>query len=246
LAFEECKFGNHDIRLCGIAKGSGMIAPNLGTMLSFVFTDADIPSIYLKSLLKKAVSNSFNSITVDSDTSTNDMVAIFSTNKFKAGKVYNALDPKLKDFENALQKLLLNLAKQIVIDGEGAKKFVTVKVINARSQQMAKKIAFSVANSPLFKTAMAGEDPNWGRVIMGIGKSGEKVSVDKIEIKFGDLKVAEKGRISDQYDEKKLKEYMKWDSLLIEINLKLGQGSYECFTCDFTNDYVNINADYRN
>ena len=246
LAFEECKFGNHDIRLCGIAKGSGMIAPNLGTMLSFVFTDADIPSIYLKSLLKKAVSNSFNSITVDSDTSTNDMVAIFSTNKFKAGKVYNALDPKLKDFENALQKLLLNLAKQIVIDGEGAKKFVTVKVINARSQQMAKKIAFSVANSPLFKTAMAGEDPNWGRVIMGIGKSGEKVSVDKIEIKFGDLKVAEKGRISDQYDEKKLKEYMKWDSLLIEINLKLGQGSYECYTCDFTNDYVNINADYRN
>ena len=246
LAYEECKFGNHDIRLCGIAKGSGMIAPNLGTMLSFVFTDADIPSIYLKSLLKKAVSNSFNTITVDSDTSTNDMVAIFSTNKFKTGKVYNALDPKLKDFENALQKLLLNLAKQIVIDGEGAKKFVTVKVINARSQQMAKKIAFSVANSPLFKTAMAGEDPNWGRVIMGIGKSGEKVSVDKIEIKFGDLKVAEKGRISDQYDEKKLKEYMKWDSLLIEINLKLGQSSYECYTCDFTNDYVNINADYRN
>ena len=111
---------------------------------------------------------------------------------------------------------------------------------------MAKKIAFSVANSPLFKTAMAGEDPNWGRVIMGIGKSGEKVSVDKIEIKFGDLKVAEKGRISEQYDEKKLKEYMKWDSLLIEINLKLGQGLYECYTCDFTNDYVNINADYRN
>ena len=111
---------------------------------------------------------------------------------------------------------------------------------------MAKKIAFSVANSPLFKTAMAGEDPNWGRVIMGIGKSGEKVSVDKIEIKFGDLKVAEKGRISDQYDEKKLKEYMKWDSLLIEINLKLGQGSYECFTCDFTYDYINIIADYRN
>ena len=246
LAYEECKFGNHDIRLCGIAKGSGMIAPNLGTMLSFVFTDADIPSIYLKSLLKKAVSNSFNSITVDSDTSTNDMVAIFSTNKFKTGKVYNALDPKLKDFENALQRLLLNLAKQIVSDGEGAKKFVTVRVINARSQNMAKKIAFSIANSPLFKTAMAGEDPNWGRVIMGIGKSGEKVSLDKIEIKFGDLKVAEKGKISDQYDEKKLKEYMKWDSLLIEINLKLGQGSYECYTCDFTNDYVNINADYRN
>jgi len=246
LAYEECKFGNHDIRLCGIAKGSGMIAPNLGTMLSFIFTDADIPSVYLKSLLKKAVSNTFNSITVDSDTSTNDMVAIFSTNKFKTGKVYNALDPKLKDFENALQRLLLNLAKQIVSDGEGAKKFVTVRVTNARSQQMAKKIAFSVANSPLFKTAMAGEDPNWGRVIMGIGKSGEKVSLDKIEIKFGDLKVAEKGKISDQYDEQKLKEYMEWDSIEIEINLKLGNDAFKCYTCDFTHDYIDINADYRN
>ena len=246
LAYEECRLGNHDIRLCGIAKGSGMISPNLGTMLSFIFTDADIPSIFLKSLLKRAVANSFNSITVDGDTSTNDMVAIFSTNKLKSGKIYNALDPKLKDFEDALNRLLLNLAKQIVSDGEGAKKFVTVKVINARSQQMAKKIAFSIANSPLFKTAMAGEDPNWGRVIMGIGKSGEKVSPEKIEIKFGDLKVAEKGKISEEYDEKKLKEYMQWESILIEVNLKLGQGSYECYTCDFTNDYVNINADYRN
>ena len=246
LAFEECRMGNKDIRLCGIAKGSGMISPNLATMLSFVFTDADIPSLYLKNLLKKAVTNSFNAITVDSDTSTNDMVAIFSSNKVKVGKIYNTLDPKLKDFENALQRLLLNLAKQIVADGEGAKKFVTVKVINARSQQMAKKIAFSIANSPLFKTAMAGEDPNWGRVIMGIGKSGEKISPEKIEIKFGDLKVAEKGKISEEYDEKKLKEYMQWDSILIEVNLKLGQGIYECYTCDFTHDYVSINADYRN
>tara|TARA_Y100001970_G_scaffold243478_1_gene308802 strand:- start:1123 stop:2427 length:1305 start_codon:yes stop_codon:yes gene_type:complete len=246
LAYEECRLWNKDIRLCGIAKGSGMISPNLGTMLSFVFTDADIPSVYLKSLLKRAVANSFNSITVDSDTSTNDMVAIFSTNKVKTGKIYNVLDPKLKDFENALQKLLLNLAKQVVSDGEGAKKFVTVKVINARSQQMAKNIAFSIANSPLFKTAMAGEDPNWGRIIMGIGKSGEKISPEKIEIKFGDLKVAEKGKISEEYDEEKLKEYMKWDSLLIEVNLKIGQGSFECYTCDFTNDYININTDYRN
>ena len=246
LAYEECRIKNKDIRLCGIAKGSGMISPNLGTMLSFVFTDADIPSIYLKSLLKRAVANSFNSITVDSDTSTNDMVAIFSTNKVKTGKIYNVLDPKLKDFENALQKLLLNLAKQVVADGEGAKKFVTVRVINARSQQMAKNVAFSIANSPLFKTAMAGEDPNWGRIIMGIGKSGEKVDINKLIIKFGDFVVAENGKISDQYDEEKLKEYMKWDSLLIEVNLKIGQGSFECYTCDFTNDYININTDYRN
>ena len=246
LAYEECRLWNKDIRLSAIAKGSGMIAPNMATMLAFVFTDADIPSVYLKGLLKRTVNNSFNAITVDSDTSTNDMVAIFSTNKVKTGKIYNQLDPKLKDFENALQRLLLNLAKQIVSDGEGAKKFITVKVLNARSQQMAKTIAFSIANSPLFKTAMAGEDPNWGRIIMAIGKSGEKVSPEKIEIKFGELKVAEKGRISEEYDEVKLKEYMQWDSLKIEVNLKLGQGSYECYTCDLTNDYVKINADYRN
>ena len=246
LAYEECRLWNKDIRLSAIAKGSGMIAPNMATMLAFVFTDADIPSVYLKGLLKRAVTNSFNAITVDSDTSTNDMVAIFSTNKVKTGKIYNLLDPKLKDFENALQRLLLNLAKQIVSDGEGAKKFITVKVVNARSQQMAKTIAFSIANSPLFKTAIAGEDPNWGRIIMAIGKSGEKVFPEKIEIKFGDLKVAEKGKISEEYNEEKLKEYMKWDSILVEVNLKLGQGFYECYTCDLTNDYVKINADYRN
>ncbi len=246
LAYEECRLWNKDIRLSAIAKGSGMIAPNMATMLAFVFTDADIPSVYLKGLLKRAVTNSFNAITVDSDTSTNDMVAIFSTNKVKTGKIYNVLDPKLRDFDNALQRLLLNLAKQIVSDGEGAKKFITVRVVNARSQQMAKTMAFSIANSPLVKTAMAGEDPNWGRIIMAIGKSGEKISPEKIEIKFGDLKVAEKGKISEEYDEAKLKEYMKWDSLVIEVNLKLGQGFYECYTCDLTNDYIDINADYRN
>ena len=246
LAYEECRLWNKDIRLSAIAKGSGMIAPNMATMLAFVFTDADIPSVYLKGLLKRAVTNSFNAVTVDSDTSTNDMVAIFSTNKVKTGKIYNVLDPKLKDFEKALQRLLLNLAKQIVSDGEGAKKFITVRVVNARSQQMAKSVAFSIANSPLFKTAMAGEDPNWGRIVMAIGKSGEKVSPEKIEIKFGDLKVAEKGKVSEEYNEAKLKEYMEWDSIIVEVNLKLGQASYECYTCDLTNDYVNINADYRN
>ena len=137
------------------------------------------------------------------------------------------------------------MAKQIVIDGEGAKKFVTVKVINARSQQMAKKIAFSIANSPLFKTAMTGEDPNWGRIVMGIGKSGEKIIPEKIEIKIGEFKVAEKGRISEEYDEQKIKEYMKWESILIELNLKIGQAFFECYTCDFSKDYVDINTNYR-
>jgi len=245
LAYEECKIGNKAIKLSGIAKGSGMIAPNMATMLAFVFTDADIPSVYLKSLLKKAVANTFNAITVDSDTSTNDMVAIFATNKVKTGKIYNVLDPKLKDFERTLQKLLLNLAKQIVGDGEGAKKFINIKIINAKSQYMAKNIGFSIANSPLFKTAMAGEDPNWGRIIMGIGKSGEKIVPEKIEIKMGTFKVAEKGKISEEYNEEKLKEYMTSDLITIEVNLKLGQASFDCYTCDFTKDYIDINADYR-
>ena len=245
LAYEECKIGNKAIKLSGIAKGSGMIAPNMATMLAFVFTDADIPSVYLKSLLKKATANTFNAITVDSDTSTNDMVAIFATNKVKTGKIYNVLDPKLKDFERALQKLLLNLAKQIVGDGEGAKKFINIKIINAKSQYMAKNIGFSIANSPLFKTAMAGEDPNWGRIIMGIGKSGEKIVPEKIEIKMGEFKVAEKGKISEEYNEEKLKEYMTSDLITIEVNLKLGQASFDCYTCDFTKGYVDINADYR-
>ena len=246
LAYEECEIGSKTVKICGIAKGSGMIAPNLATMLSFIFTDADIPSVILKALLKKAVANSFNAITVDSDTSTNDMVSIFATKKVKIGKVYNILDPKLKKFEIALKKLSLNLAKQIVIDGEGARKFVTVKLLNTKSLQTAKKIAFSIANSPLFKTAIAGEDPNWGRIIMGIGKSEEKIDIDKIIIKIGDFLVAENGKISDSYDEEKLKEYMKWDSIEVEVNLNQGSHTFECYTCDFTHDYIDINADYRN
>ena len=142
--------------------------------------------------------------------------------------------------------MCLNLAQQIVVDGEGAKKFLTVKVINAKSLSSAKKIAFSIANSPLVKTAVAGEDPNWGRIVMGIGKSGEIVDYKKLKIKLGDFIVAENGKISETYEEKKLKEYMKWDSILIEVNLKLGSDAFECYTCDFTHDYIDINADYRN
>ena len=246
MAYEEFSVGSKIIKISGIAKGSGMIAPNLATMLSFIFTDADIPSNVLKSLLKKAAANSFNAITVDSDTSTNDMVSIFSTKKIKTLQNKTISDPLIQKFEIHLKKLCLNLAKQIVVDGEGAKKFVTVKILNAKSQLSAKKIAFSIANSPLVKTAIAGEDPNWGRIIMGIGKSGEFIDKEKFTIKFGDLSVAEKGKISPDYDEDKLREYMKWDSILIEINLNLGSDTFECYTCDFTHDYVDINADYRN
>ena len=246
VAYEEIIIGDELIRICGVAKGSGMIAPNLATMLSFIFTNADINSNLLKTLLKRAVSNSFNAITVDNDQSTNDMVSIFSTRSLKIGENLSLNDKVIQKFELALKKLCLNLAKQIVVDGEGAKKFLTISVINAKSLGSAKKIAFSIGNSPLVKTAIAGEDPNWGRIIMGIGKSGETVDPKKLKIKIGNMIVAENGRISESYDEEKLKEYMKWDSIEIEVNLKLGNDAFKCFTCDFTHDYIDINADYRN
>ena len=246
LAYEEFTFNNKIIRIAAIAKGSGMIAPNLATMLSFIFTDADIPSNLLKTLLKKAVANTFNAITVDSDQSTNDMVSIFSTRKIKIGHNRGISDPVIQKFETALKGVCLNLAKQIVVDGEGANKFLTIKVINAKSVLSAKKIAFSIANSPLVKTAIAGEDPNWGRVIMGIGKSGEKIDKDKISIKFGEFLLAENGSPIENIDFDKVREYMKWDSVLIEVNLNSGSDFFECFTCDFTHDYMDINADYKN
>ena len=246
VAYEELIVGDELVKICGVAKGSGMIAPNLATMLSFIFTNADINSNLLKSLLKRAVSNTFNAITVDSDQSTNDMVSLFSTRAIKIGQNLNLNDKIIQKFELALKNLCLNLAKQIVVDGEGAKKFLTIKVVNAKSLSSAKNIAFSIANSPLVKTAVAGEDPNWGRIIMGIGKSGEVIDQKKLKIKLGSFTVAENGKISDSYNEEKLKEYMQWDSIIIEVNLKLGNDAFECYTCDFTHDYIDINADYRN
>ena len=246
VAYEEIIVGDELIRICGIAKGSGMIAPNLATMLSFVFTNADISSNLLKTLIKRAAANSFNAITVDSDQSTNDMVTIFSTRTLKIGHNLSLNDKVIQKFELALKKLCLNLAKQVVVDGEGAKKFLTVSVINAKSLGSAKNIAFSIANSPLVKTAVAGEDPNWGRIVMGIGKSGEIIDPKKLKIKIGSFIVAENGKVSESLNEKKLKEYMEWDSIEIEINLKLGNDAFKCYTCDFTHDYIDINADYRN
>jgi len=246
LAYEECKIGNKIVKISGIAKGSGMIAPNMATMLAFIFTDANIPSVFLKAILRKVTATTFNSISVDSDTSTNDMVGIFATGKVKNSKIYNVLDPKLQDFEKALHRLSLNLAKQIVVDGEGAKKFITINVIGARSTSMARKVGFSIANSPLFKTAIAGEDPNWGRIVMAVGKSGENVIPNKLQIKIGDMLVAEQSRVAKDYDENKTKEYMKWDSINIEVNLNIGSAYFTVYTCDFTHDYIDINADYRN
>ena len=246
VAYEECKMGNKIIKISGIAKGSGMIAPKMATMLAFIFTDANIPAVFLKAILKKVTSTTFNSTTVDNDTSTNDMVGIFATGKAKNSKIYNVLDPKLQDFEKALHNVCLNLAKQIVVDGEGAKKFITINVIGARSITMARNVGFSIANSPLFKTAIAGEDPNWGRIVMAVGKSGENIIANKMQIKIGDHLVAEQGKVARDYNESKMKQYMKWDSIDIEVNLNIGNGSYIVYTCDFTHDYININADYRN
>ena len=246
LAYEEFTFNNKIIRIAAIAKGSGMIAPNLATMLSFIFTDADIPSNLLKTLLKKAVANTFNAITVDSDQSTNDMVSIFSTRKIKIGHNRGINDPVIQKFEASLKNVCLNLAKQIVVDGEGAKKFLTIKVLNAKSISSAKKIAFSVASSPLVKTAVAGEDPNWGRVVMGIGKSGERVDKNKISIKFGEFLLSENGAAVEDVNLEKIRDYMKWDSIVIEINLNSGSDFFDCYTCDFTHDYIDINADYKN
>jgi len=245
LAYSEIKLGDKIVRIAGIAKGSGMIAPNLATMFSFIFTDADISSVVLNKYLSKVLNNTFNAITVDSDTSTNDMVAIFATKKIKNKKLNVISSKEAKKFEKALGTVCLELSKQIVVDGEGAKKFITVKITNAETTESAKKVAFSIANSPLVKTAIAGEDPNWGRILMGLGKSGEKIDPKKIIIKLGDLIVAENGKISESYNEEKLQEYMKWDSILIEVDLKQGHKQYECYTCDFTHDYIDINAQYR-
>ena len=245
VAYSEIKLGDKKVRIAGIAKGSGMIAPNLATMLSFIFTDADISSAILNKYLNKVISKTFNAITVDSDTSTNDMVALFSTKKIKSKKLNIISSKEASKFEKALRIVCLDLAKQIVVDGEGAKKFITIKIVNSETEEKAKKMGFSIANSPLVKTAIAGEDPNWGRILMGLGKSGEKFDSKKITIKIGEFIVAENGKISESYKEDKLKEYMKWDAILIEVDLKQGKEEYECFTCDFTHDYIDINAHYR-
>tara|TARA_Y100000590_G_scaffold34282_1_gene37426 strand:- start:7646 stop:8950 length:1305 start_codon:yes stop_codon:yes gene_type:complete len=246
VAYEETKIGNKLVKISGVAKGSGMISPNMATMGAMIFTDANIPSVFLKSILKKVTATTFNSITVDSDTSTNDSVFLFSTGKVKHGKIYNVLDPKLQDFEKTLHRLCLNLAKQIVVDGEGASKFITVNVTGARSSAMARNVAFSIANSPLVKTAIAGEDPNWGRIIMACGKSGENIIANKIQLKIGNYLVVEQGQEAKDYKESDVKDYMKWDSISINVNLNIGNVSHTVYTCDFTREYIDINADYRN
>ncbi len=245
LAFEECKIGEKNVKIYGIAKGSGMIAPNMATMLAFIFTDADLSANILKSLLKRNIDSTFNAITVDGDTSTNDMLTFFSTGKVNNSNIENILDPRLINFEKKLHNVMLNLSLQIIKDGEGAKKLLKINISKAQNYQSARKIAFSIANSPLIKTAIAGEDPNWGRVIMAIGKSGENVNVKKLNIKFGELSIIKNGELNSEYDEKIVQEYMEWDSIEINVEMNIGEGNYIAYTCDFTKDYIDINTDYR-
>ena len=245
IAMEICEIGNAEIKIYGIAKGSGMIHPNMATTLGYIFTDAEIPSEVLKKLLKKNISTTFNAITCDGDTSTNDMVAMFSTGKVKHAKIKNFNDEKIKDFDESLNKVLLNLAKRIVADGEGASKFITVKVQNCKSENDAKKIAFSIANSSLVKTAIAGEDPNWGRIVMAIGKSGTLINLEKLSIKFGDLIIVQNGKLNVNYNEHDTSEYMKNDTIDIDVDISSGTKNFTTYTMDLTKKYIEINADYR-
>ena len=245
LAMEECKIGNSEIKIYGIAKGSGMIYPNMATTLGYVFTDANLSSGVLKQLLKKNIGTTFNAISCDGDTSTNDMVSIFATKKAKHPKIKNINDQKIKDFDQALNAVLLNLAKRVAADGEGASKFVSVKVLNAKNFLEAKKVAFSIANSPLVKTAIAGEDPNWGRIIMAIGKANVHLNLNKLAINFGKIKVIEKGQLYLKYEEIIVAEYMREQKIDLTVDLNVGSKSFTAYTMDLTKKYIEINADYR-
>ena len=245
LAMEECEIGNTKIKIYGLAKGSGMIQPNMATTLGYIFTDANIPNDILKKLIKKNVSTTFNAISCDSDTSTNDMLTIFSTGCAKHSKISSINDEKLKSFDNALNNVLLNLAKRVVADGEGASKFITINVKNCKTENDAKKIAFSIANSPLVKTAFAGEDPNWGRIIMAIGKAGLFINLEKLSIKFGEISIIQNGKINQNYNESETSEYMKNTNIEVYVDLSLGSKNFKAYTMDFTKKYVEINSDYR-
>ena len=245
LAMSECKIGSTSIKIYGIAKGSGMIYPNMATALGFVFTDASLSSSILQKILNESIKTTFNAISCDGDTSTNDMVSLFSTNKANNPNIKNFRDSKLKNFRQSLQEVLLNLAKRIAADGEGASKFISIKCKNTKTEEDAKNICFSIANSPLVKTAIAGEDPNWGRIVMAIGKSNAKIDEKKLSINIGSFKVLVKGNLYQDYDEKIVSEYMKNELLDITVDIGLGKKYFTAYTMDLTKKYIEINADYR-
>ena len=248
VATATVKLGDADVTINGIAKGAGMIAPDMATMLSFIATDAPIAAPVLQALLSGGVGKTFNAITVDSDTSTSDTLLLFATSAAKrrgAPHIDTVKDPRLSAFKRGLGKVLKSLALQVVRDGEGARKQVEVTVTGARSARSARKIALSVANSPLVKTAIAGEDANWGRVVMAVGKSGEPADRDRLSIWFGDNRLAFEGERDPSYSEAATSAYMKGEEIRIRADIGIGRGKATVWTCDLTKEYVAINGDYR-
>ena len=244
-AVRRSEIGGKPVTIAGIAKGSGMIAPDMATMLSFAFTDARLPAELLKALLKEAVDKTFNCITVDGDTSTSDTLLLGATGKAKHPRVSGPRDPKLSAFRAALEDMLGDLARQVVRDGEGASKFITVKVEGAASHGGARRIGLAIANSPLVKTAIAGEDANWGRIVMAVGKSGERADRDRLSIAIGGVRVAENGEVVPGYDETPVAAHMKGSEIDIDVDIGIGRGRATVWTCDLTHGYISINADYR-
>ncbi|MBX9617676.1 MAG: bifunctional glutamate N-acetyltransferase/amino-acid acetyltransferase ArgJ [Hyphomicrobiales bacterium] len=245
LAWKRVMLDGKPVIIAGIAKGAGMIQPDMATMLSFVFTDAPIAADILQMILKPAADKTLNCVTVDSDTSTSDTLIAFATGKASAVAPITRMDRRAGQMRRALTAVLGELAQMIARDGEGARKFITVEVSGAKSARSAKHIARSIANSPLVKTAIAGEDANWGRVVMAVGKAGEPAERDRLSIRFGDIRVAHLGERDPAYDEAAISAYMKNDEIVISVDLGLGRGKAHMWTCDLTKDYVAINGDYR-
>jgi glutamate N-acetyltransferase / amino-acid N-acetyltransferase len=245
LATTRARLRETDVTINGFAKGAGMIAPDMATMLAFVFTDAPIAAPILQSVLREAVTDTFNAVTIDGDTSTSDTVLAFATGTAAAPRISRSGDPRLPAFRKAFAGVLANLSEQIARDGEGARKLVEIVVEGAVSKASARRIALSIANSPLVKTAIAGEDANWGRVVMAVGKAGEPADRDRLSIWFGGIRVAHKGARDQAYDEAAVSAAMKRPEISLKVALGLGKGRDRVLTCDLTKDYVAINGDYR-
>jgi len=244
-ASRRAEIADAQVTLNGIAKGSGMIGPDMATMLAFVFTDAAIDPGVLQALVRRGSDRSFNCITVDGDTSTNDTVLLLATGKAEHPRIHDPKDPRLRDFTRQLDDLMIDLAQQIARDGEGAQKLVTIHVSGAASARAARRIGLSIGNSPLVKTAIAGEDANWGRIVMAVGKAGERAERDRLSIAFGGVEIARDGRVVAAYDEAPVSQHLRGREIEIAVDVGVGRGKATVWTCDLTHGYVDINADYR-
>ncbi len=245
LALRRTRIGDTEVTIAGIAKGSGMIAPDMATMLSFVFTDAAIPAKVLQALLRRAGDRSFNCITVDSDTSTSDTLLLAATGQAKHPAIKSASGKLIAGFKESLESLLVDLATQVVKDGEGAQKFITIDVRGAATDAAARRIGLSIANSPLVKTAIAGGDANWGRIVMAVGKAGEKADRDRLSISFGGTAITRRGKRVPDYDESKVEQHLRGKAIDVAVDVGIGKGAARVWTCDLTHGYIEINADYR-